>query len=152
MSGEFWLGTLLSIPIGVGTGLAIAPVQRWLDSYGKYRSLGRTKRMRADYEEAHYFFTYPHRMTHYFLNRAIELLRWTMFVGLGFGGVMLMKPTPLTGWTQYFQWLLPFGLLLSVVFFSQEVNRLHAIYYRVEFFGEYREKVLKALPDLEKIS
>jgi uncharacterized membrane protein YbaN (DUF454 family) len=65
---------------------------------------------------------------------------------------MLMKPTPLTGWTQYFQWLFPFGLLLSVIFFSQEVNRLHAIYYRVEFFGEYREKVLKALPDLEKIA
>jgi hypothetical protein len=151
LSSEFWMGILLSIPIGVGTGLSVAPIQRWLDSYGRHRSLSRTKRMRADYEEAHYFFTYHHRLTHYFLNRAIEILRQIMFVGIGFGYWMLVRPTPpLTGWAHFSQWLITVGLVFSIVSLSQEVNRLHAIYYRAEFFGQYREKVLKVLPDLDK--
>ena len=143
------LGQILSIPFGLATGLLFPKVQQWVDARGKARVLAKSKRMRADYEEALYFVTNPHRMTHYFLNRGVELLRWCVLLFLAVGGLAYAPfkvDRGIWGTTSALIWA--GGILFFIIAFSQQVNELHEIYYRVEFWGEYRQKVLQALPDL----
>ena len=103
--------------------------------------------MRKEYEEALYFVTYPHKMTHYFLNRALEVIRLSLFLGLVIVGLNWTHPT--TGWGSLFGGITYVCALLFLIFeISGSVNRLHEIYYRVEFWGEYKKKVELALPDV----
>jgi hypothetical protein len=45
---------------------------------------------------------------------------------------------------------MPLGaaIVYMILVISQSVNELHEIYYRVEFWGEYKKKVALELPDV----
>jgi hypothetical protein len=146
------LGGILSIPLGLATGLMFPTVQRWIDVRMKARAFAKSKRMRKEYEEALYFHTYPHKMTHYFLNRGIELLRFGLILLIVMWSVIYggFRTEPQT-WN-VFAWLAATGVsLFLVLMVSQAVNGLHDIYFRVEFWGEYKKKVVLELPDVENI-
>jgi hypothetical protein len=58
-----------------------------------------------------------------------------------------MKTGP--GAASVFTWLFPvLGIVFLMFTISQSVNDLHAIYYRVEFWGEYKKKVALELPEI----
>lgn len=59
MTTEFWIGTLVSIPLGIGTSLATPPIQRWIDSRSEAAALNSQRRMREVYQEA-FFYTHHH--------------------------------------------------------------------------------------------
>ena len=90
-------------------------------------------------------------MTHYFLNRGLALARLGFFLLIALIGALQGLSGPLTTthpatWTYVFSGVCLIFLLLTI---SQSVNKLHAIYYRVEFWGEYQKQVVKDLPDIE---
>ena len=162
LSREAWVtlviglvaGGLLSIPIGLGTGLMFPSVQRWFDAKMKVRAFKKSSRTRKEYEEALYFVTYPHKMTHYFLNRGLELVRtalillvlmgWAAVYSGGGGG-----STQVGRWSFLAVLLAWFSNAFLIWVITQNVNRLHAIYLRVEFWGEYRKQVALELPDID---
>jgi hypothetical protein len=147
------LGGLLSIPLQIGTALLFPRVQRWLDDRGKTRAFKKSNEMRKQYEEAYYFFTYPHRMTQYFLNRGLELLRLSVFFVLTIAWFVLTPVPGTRGVWSMLSALIPSGVTLFLIFtISQSVNNLHEIYYRVEFWGEYKRKALVEMPELAEIS
>jgi Ca2+/Na+ antiporter len=158
ISREMWYGiaigtvltAILSIPLQLATGLLFPSVQRWFDARMKARAFAKSKRMRKEYEEALYFVTYPHRMTHYFLNRSIEVLRLGIFLFIAMLSLIYGPFKTQPGVWSTITWLTAIGVYMFLILvISQSVNQLHEIYYRVEFWGEYKKKVLLELPDVE---
>jgi hypothetical protein len=155
LSKEMWYGVvigaiaggILSIPLQLATGLLFPGVQRWFDARLKARAFEKSKRMRKEYEEALYFVTYPDRMTHYFLNRGLEVLRLGVFFLMVFIGFICVPTKPLPGIWE----VIPCGVLILyvIIVINQSVNQLHEIYYRVEFWGEYKKKVALELPNVD---
>jgi len=154
LSKEMWYGVvigaiagaILSIPFQLATGLLFPSVQGWFDARLKARAFAKSKRMRKEYEEARYFVTYPDKMTHYFLNRGLEVLRLSVFLLVAFFGLNYVPSKPLPGIWE----VMPLGaaIVYMILVISQSVNELHEIYYRVEFWGEYKKKVALELPDV----
>jgi hypothetical protein len=143
------LGGILSIPLQLGTGLLFPSVQRWFDARAKQRAFAKSAKTRKQYEEAYYFVTYPHKMTHYFLNRGLELFRLSILAIIGWGGFLWSPIKIAPGILGSVSWLIGFGgLFFLLVIIFQSVNDLHAIYYRVEFWGDYKKKVALELPDV----
>lgn len=157
VSRETWngivIGTVItiivSIPVQLLTSLLFPGVQRWLDARSKARAFRKSDQMKKEYEQAYYFVLYPHRMTHYFLNRGLEIFRLAVFL-LIFVIVSPWLHSP-TKWWWGLLWTLSFGCVVFfiIIIITQTVNRLHEIYYRVEFWGEYQKKVALDLPDIE---
>ena len=95
--------------------------------------------MRKQYKEALYFVTYPHKMTHYFLNRGVEILRLGIFslismLSFTYGH---FKTTP--GIWSTIGWLVAIASnVFLILVMSQAVNRLltmlRATYFVVTSF------------------
>jgi hypothetical protein len=81
MTSEFWLGTFLSIPIGLATSLATPWFQNKLDSRSKQRSLIASKNLAAEYEQVSYYRSHPEDFTQYLIHVAIK----TTFIGAMLG-------------------------------------------------------------------
>jgi hypothetical protein len=143
------LGQILGIPFQLGTGLLSPSVQRWVEARRKAHAFAKSKRTRKQYEEALYFVTNPHKMTHYFLNRNAEVLRLGIFLFIALLGMTYNPFKDMsTAWraAAWFSVAACYLFLLQVI--SQTVNRLHQIYYRVEFWNEYKKEVALQLPDV----
>jgi hypothetical protein len=142
-----FLGALVSIPLQLATGLMFPSFQRWFEGKMKARAFKKSKRMRKEYEEALYFVTYPHKMTHYFLNRGVGFLQLLIFLVLG---VLSLGHIPPTAWAPAWMGITTILLLFWMLFtIIQGINRLHAIYYRVEFWSEYKKEVERELPNIK---
>jgi hypothetical protein len=152
------IGVILDRIVSGGTGFLFPRVRRWGEERMKARAFKKSNRMRKEHEEAYYFLLYPHRMTHYSLNRGIELLRLGLFLLalIMFGLLYGSTPTLPTATMPHAAWwgvatvitaMSIYAFLIYVI--TQSVNRLHDIYYRVEFWGEYQKKVAAELPDIE---
>jgi hypothetical protein len=74
VSNDLWIGVALSIPIGIGTGLLVAPIQEWYKNRGKTKEEGLTHRLRWEYGQALTFVTHPHKYTQFLLNVIIRML------------------------------------------------------------------------------
>lgn len=99
MSREFWLGLALSVPIGIGCGLAVPRLQRWLDEQGKSRAFKRSKREQQDYEEAFYYHSHPHIFTQYLIHQLVNLMRvgvLCLLFGLGVVLVGFLVNSPIS--------------------------------------------------------
>jgi hypothetical protein len=114
----------------------------------KARAFAKSKRTRKEYEAARYFVTNPHKMTHYFLNRGIDLF---LLAGLLLMTIFSTLYGPVfTGVQQTIRIFLGFGVMLFLGFIIlQAIQQLHSIYYRVEFWDEYKKQTLLDLPDVE---
>jgi hypothetical protein len=74
---EFWIGILLSIPIGIATSLITPWIQRKIDEQDKRRSLAATGRLVQEYERIRAFRSDPHEFTQYLVQVVIR----TTFTG-----------------------------------------------------------------------
>ena len=54
-----WLNIPIMVVIGVFSGLAVQPVQRWLENRGKAARSARTERIVTEYEHVMFFLTHP---------------------------------------------------------------------------------------------
>jgi hypothetical protein len=75
------------------------------------------------------------------------LLRFSVFLLMALIALNYVPKKPLPGLWE----VIPSGaaILYMVIVISQSVNQLHEIYYRVEFWGEYKKKVALELPDVD---
>lgn len=73
MSAEFWIGTLLSVPIGVGTGLAVPPIQRFFRSRGDAKAIEESQKARHEYLRVLFFLQHPEMLTQYLVEVGIEI-------------------------------------------------------------------------------
>jgi hypothetical protein len=68
---------------------------------------------------------------------------------IGWGGFLWSPVKIAPGVLGTISWVIGFGGLVFLLFvISQAVNDLHAIYYRVEFWGDYKKKVALEIPDV----
>jgi hypothetical protein len=81
MSMDLWGGALLSIPIGIATGLAVNPIQKWIENRGEARAAIKLKETRMQYERVLFYLLHPHLFTQYLLQTVIR----TTFVGAAVG-------------------------------------------------------------------
>lgn len=81
MSNDVWIGALLSVPIGIATGVAVTPIQRWIENRGKNKALVESKRVREQYNSVIFYRLHPHIFTQYLLNVVIR----TTFIGAAVG-------------------------------------------------------------------
>jgi len=72
MSTEFWIGVVLSVPIGIATGLATPYFQRRIEERGKRRAGAEFRRAVRQLREAFYFRAHPDAFTHYLVEVAIK--------------------------------------------------------------------------------
>lgn len=91
MSSDVWIGALLSIPIGIATGLAIDPVKKFWGDRGKAKAEVQRQDIKDRYVATLFYRMHPHLMTQY-LAHSILL---ATFVGAAmsiFVGTMLLLP------------------------------------------------------------
>ena len=85
---EFWIGVLLSIPIGIATSLITPWIQRKIDEQDKRRSLAATGRVVQEYERIRAFRADPHEFTQYLVQVVIRTTFTGAFVAV-FAGLMV---------------------------------------------------------------
>lgn len=85
MSGDtqFWLGLILSVPIGILTGLYTPKIQKWLESRSKEKAEIELRQTKAELESIERYVSNPHEFTQYLIKTAIV----TTFIG-SFLGVL----------------------------------------------------------------
>ncbi len=74
LSTDLWLGTLLSIPIGIGTGLAGPPLQRWYKHRSKARRIRILEDQKASYYEALFYLARPEKFTQFLIRSGIVMM------------------------------------------------------------------------------
>ena len=72
---------MLSIPIGIATGLAVNPIQKWFENRGKTKAAVKLKDVKDRYEIVLFYRLHPHLFTQYLLHTVIR----TTFVGAAAG-------------------------------------------------------------------
>jgi len=77
MSSDTLLGLLLSVPIGIATGLVTPIIQRWLESKGKERAFRFARRTLQELEIVTFYREHPADFTQYLVQVAIK----TTFIG-----------------------------------------------------------------------
>jgi hypothetical protein len=79
MSGDtqFWLGLILSVPIGILTGLYTPKIQKWLESRGKEKAEIELRQAKEELEAIEKYVSNPHEFTQYLIKTAIV----TTFIG-----------------------------------------------------------------------
>jgi hypothetical protein len=101
MSSDIFIGALLSIPIGIGTGLAVPAVQRWLENRGKARSFNQDKRTAEDYKNVLYSLRNPQLTTQYFIQVALQTAMVGAIIGtigglITVANLLILAPTRLS--------------------------------------------------------
>ena len=76
MSSDVWLGALISVPIGIATGLAVTPVQKWLEDRGKTKALVHSRDTQHQYAAVLFYRMHSDLFTQYLL-RVVILTTFT---------------------------------------------------------------------------
>jgi len=84
---EFWLGIILSFPIGIATALITPWFQRKVDQIDRRRSLAISKRVTKEYELVVHFHKEPIAFTQYLVQVAIRTTFISALMGV-FSGLM----------------------------------------------------------------
>jgi hypothetical protein len=155
LSPDLWFGALLSIPIGIGTGLAVTPLQRALENRGKAKAVAETKRAKEIYTETLFFVGHPHLFTQYLIQVAIKTTFIGSAVGIFSGLFYLVGQMGALSVRELFSWaidrealnILGFGLGQVVAIFSSVMivsicMPAMKLWHRVRNFEEY----VKGLP------
>jgi uncharacterized membrane protein YeaQ/YmgE (transglycosylase-associated protein family) len=82
MSEEFWLGILLSIPVGIGSAVIAPWVQQKIDSVGKRRSLALSHNTKKEFERIKFYKANPSEHTQYLVQVAIRIALITAALGI----------------------------------------------------------------------
>jgi hypothetical protein len=78
MSSDVWYGiiggAIVSVPIGILSGLAVGPVQRWLDNRSAASRQTKRERQASEYAEVLFFVLHPELLAAYLIVRLILFL------------------------------------------------------------------------------
>jgi hypothetical protein len=118
---EFWIGILLSIPIGIATSLITPWIQRKIDERDKRRSLAATNRLVQEYERIRTFRSNPEQFTQYLVQVAIRTTFTGAFVAV-FAGTMFALGQALN--TLHFKGAIDADYLRNTVFLLAQIVSL----------------------------
>jgi hypothetical protein len=85
MLSGFWLGILLSIPISLGTGLLIRPIQLQIRRRSKASQAAQVKRQEEEYRQTVWYSLYPERLTHYLFLQLVKPINALEMIVVGTG-------------------------------------------------------------------
>ena len=156
MSNDVWIGALLSVPIGIGTGLVIPSLQRWYEGIGKSRSQSRHDRLVYEYGETLHYVSHPTKFTYFLIISVLRCVIATVAITMGQGVGMItmlalrlrtlgnttadVSPTYRVGAMVY----VAIGLLISTVgiaMITRTGRRAGAMYRRITTFDQYVETI-----------
>ena len=158
MSNEFWIGVLLSVPIGIGTGLAVAPIQRWMGNWNAASRQTKRERQRREYLEVLFFLGRPELLAPHLIITVLALLGFLMIIVLaGVGESALPKQLTehnviriSTGfWKGAYLIVILGGTAAVVSTITRLVDSSATLYRRVAGFEKYAESVSPDVRDLE---
>jgi hypothetical protein len=159
MNKDVWTSILvsafLSIPIGILTGLAIPPIQRWYRARHKSKAVAELDRLKRCYSEALFYREHPAEFREYLLVMVIRHIQtlgfWllsTFFMALSLVAAFMVKMSGKTA-----PMLLKIsisayavggmvGVVISGMIFQLWVVSFYSTYKRVKYFDSY----VKTLP------
>lgn len=90
MSTEFWIGVVLSVPIGILTGIATPWFQKIFDNWNKSKLTKSRKNSFEEYQRVKMYKTSKEDSTHYYLSVIIKTTFIGAFVGLFSGALFVL--------------------------------------------------------------
>jgi hypothetical protein len=161
MSSELWIGTLISVPIAIMSGLAVAPIQRWMDRWGQTSHQKKHSRMKVEYELVIDSALHPEMMIagmianllymslYLFLMLLVLYLRPMFDILVDFGPRPTMNTTLLPRFLVLGS-VFVIGLLCAItVFVIRLVINSAKLYLHVRLFSEYVKSIPDELRDLK---
>ena len=150
MSGEFWLGVAVSIPISIGCNLAVPSIQRWWQRRGDHSQKVGLDQKAKEYTEVLFYALHPELMIASFVIRGMAVTLYAVAL------ISLDVTRPFIQGVAFYMPAFdsPPYLLLSVigvavivltfptVFFVTLVYKAASLYNHVRHFGGY----IKSLP------
>jgi len=158
MTDDVWIGAILSVPIGVGTSLAMPVIQRKLDERGNRKVLAESNRVRTEYEEVLFYHQNPVLFTQYlaqvairttFISAAVAIFA-QLISALGSGLYLVSREIPVA---QIEQPTLALSILSQLVFMISSILIVSitrpalGIWRRVRQFEKYANTVPKDIRD-----
>jgi len=156
MDTSFWFfmaGLALAIPLSISANLLTKKYERWAEKRGIKRSQNRTKSLREEYRRAKWLAARPQRLTEYLLYHTI-----TMVANLSASLMVIVLSTigPVAYRIRHGTVDLPLrvnvitivgealGLFMFIIA-GFMISRVRQVYYRVHYFPNYRQSVIKIL-------
>jgi hypothetical protein len=148
MTTEFWIGALVSIPLGIGTSLLTPKVQSWIDNRSKAAALNAKQRSQSLYHQTVSYSLHPDAFTQVLVADGIRMIlpATTMVAATTMFACTLLatKLAPSHFLGRFLSWF-PGVCLLFVLYgtFSLLFRYSHAIraLWRVQNFEKYAEKI-----------
>jgi hypothetical protein len=160
----YWLPLLLSIPLGIVSGLLVPYIQRWIDSRGQVKGVAKRDRMRKEYRQAMSYARHPDLFTHYLIRGLLSITIYSggaivsilYYVALGPASVFYVNNS-LPKAFYYVPPIMAYPLFLMIlfviIFFSVGIvsnwKRVATVYGRVRRFKTYANTIPADLRDLE---
>jgi hypothetical protein len=158
LSNEFWLGIGLSIPIGIGTGLAVAPIQKWIDNRSEASRQTKRERQKQEYMEVLFFLRRPELLASQLILRVLSLLGLLTIITFASLGEAVL-PKELTGqvafriqsefWKGFYLVVTLGGLVAGISIITRVIDNSITLYHRVVRFEKYAESISSDIRDLE---
>lgn len=92
MSGDFWLGLLLSVPLSIAANVVSPAVQRWVERFSQTRAQARQDKIEEEERRAKEFVADRGRFREYLLFTMIKLYLTGALISL-FAGLFFVAPT-----------------------------------------------------------
>ena len=155
MSVELWIGTLISVPIAIASGLAAASIKNWMDRWGETSHQKKHSRMKVEYDLVIDSALHPEMMIAGMVTNLLFMglygFLFLIFLSIRpmFEALLEFTPRPTMNTTHLLGFMLLcsiFAIVLScavTVFVIQMVINSAKLYLHVRFFSEY----VKSIPD-----
>jgi hypothetical protein len=152
VSGEFWLGLILGIPLAILANILTRPVQSRLDSRIRSRALRRVRDTQREYEEAKRYREHREEFYEFMLRSLVWMVTWTGSMILGLSTFLLVYLADLRHLSEELRLIVGSIVLLCVAVSAFMVrswrSRALNTAYRVRNFPEYESRV-KPIVDSE---
>jgi uncharacterized integral membrane protein len=161
MNSELWIGTAISIPIGIASGLAVAPIQRWMDRWGETTHQKKKSRMKDEYAEVTDSALHPEMMIAGMITSVLLLgldgfvLLLLLLMKPFFDGFLSFVPRPAIAASHLPEILVLLSVFMVGSFFALTILAFRMVmnsvrlYWHVRFFREYVKSIPDELRDLK---
>jgi hypothetical protein len=161
MSNDVWIGALISVPIGIATGVAVVPIQKWIENRGKAKALIQSRDARERYTSVLFYRLHPHLFTQYLLRTVIRTTFASAAMGIVAGFLYVMANATATfiatqttsiGFAstmmQLFTILGQMTIIVASVLIINYCRPALKLWSRVQNFEEYAKSVPSDIRDL----
>ena len=162
MSNDVWYGiiggAIVSVPIGILSGLAVGPVQKWLDNRSAASRQTKRERQASEYAEVLFFVLRPELLSAYLLVRVTAIVGFFGTIAIAVFAESALPPeftrqTVLTihseGWKVGYIAISMVGFVMLWSVLTRMVENSSRLYRRVSGFSHYAEGLPPDVRNLE---